>query len=134
MLDVLVQSRRAGIAVMRLMLQLQTREDHLARNLITDKLRQYPAAKREIMPGFKHRSHKGLNNSAASFHPRVRRRERVVTQVSRPLATVRFDRRPVPMAPPPRRERKSADFRELRFAALERGASSLNFRPLEVRK
>ena len=31
------------------------------RVLITDKLRSCDAAKREIMPGIEHRSHKGLN-------------------------------------------------------------------------
>jgi putative transposase len=31
------------------------------RVMITDKLRSYDAAKREIIPGVEHRSHKGLN-------------------------------------------------------------------------
>lgn len=34
------------------------------RVVITDKLRSYNAAKREIMPTVEHRSHKGLNNRA----------------------------------------------------------------------
>lgn len=34
------------------------------RVMITDKLRSYGAAKRDIMPGVEHRSHKGLNNRA----------------------------------------------------------------------
>src|SRR4051794_21880650 len=34
----------------------------LPRVMITDKLRSYGAAKREIMPGVEHRQHKGLNN------------------------------------------------------------------------
>ncbi len=29
--------------------------------LITDKLKSYATAKREIMPGVEHRQHKGLN-------------------------------------------------------------------------
>ena len=32
--------------------------------MVTDKLRSYSAAKREIMLGIEHRSHKGLNNLA----------------------------------------------------------------------
>ena len=32
--------------------------------MITDKLRSYGAAKKEIMPGVEHRQHKGLNNRA----------------------------------------------------------------------
>jgi hypothetical protein len=35
--------------------------------MITDKLRSYDAARREIMPGVEHRSHKGLNNRAEKF-------------------------------------------------------------------
>jgi len=34
------------------------------RVMITDKLRSYDAAKRKIMPGVEHRSHKGMNNRA----------------------------------------------------------------------
>jgi putative transposase len=43
--------------------------------MITDKLRSYSAAKREIIPGVEHRSHKGLNNRAENSHQPVRRRE-----------------------------------------------------------
>ncbi|MGQ3295029.1 MAG: DDE-type integrase/transposase/recombinase, partial [Shinella sp.] len=43
---------------------------------ITDKLRSYDAAKREIMPCVEHRSHKGLNNRAENSHLAIRRRER----------------------------------------------------------
>ena len=32
--------------------------------LVTDKLKSYTAAKREIMPGVEHRQHKSLNNRA----------------------------------------------------------------------
>jgi putative transposase len=32
--------------------------------MITDKLRSYAAAKRQVMPDVEHRSHKGLNNRA----------------------------------------------------------------------
>lgn len=43
--------------------------------MITDKLASYSAAKREIMPGVEHRSHKGLNNRVENSHLAVRRRE-----------------------------------------------------------
>ena len=46
------------------------------RRLITDKLRSYGAAKREIMPGVEHRQHKGLDNRAENSHQPTRRRER----------------------------------------------------------
>jgi putative transposase len=38
------------------------------RVLITDKLKSYAAAKREIMPGVEHRQHKGSNNRAENSH------------------------------------------------------------------
>ncbi|MEA2731431.1 MAG: putative transposase [Acetobacteraceae bacterium] len=46
--------------------------------LITDKLRSYAAAKREIMPGVEHRQHKRLNNRAENSHQPTRRRERIM--------------------------------------------------------
>src|SRR5438874_9747666 len=40
--------------------------------LVTDKLKSYAAAKREIMPGVEHRQHKGLNNRAENSHQPTR--------------------------------------------------------------
>lgn len=51
MLDVLVQSRCNKKAATRLMCKLLKRNGHPPRGMITDKLRSYAAAKREIMPG-----------------------------------------------------------------------------------
>ncbi len=50
-LDVLVQIRRITKAAKRLMRKLLKRQRHSPRVMITDKLRSYGAAKREIMPG-----------------------------------------------------------------------------------
>ena len=61
-LDVLVQSRRDKKAAKRLLRKLLKKQGRAPRVLITDKLRSYAAAKREIMPGVEHRQHKGLNN------------------------------------------------------------------------
>ena len=58
------------------MLKLLKRQGVTPRVMITDKLRSYDAARREIMPGVEHRSHKGLNNQAQNSHLAVRRRER----------------------------------------------------------
>jgi putative transposase len=63
-LDVLVQSRRDKNAAKRLLRKLLKKQGRAPRVLITDKLRSYAAAKREIMPGVEHRQHKGLNNRA----------------------------------------------------------------------
>ena len=58
--------------------------------LITDKLRSYAAAKREIMPGVEHRQHKGLNNRADNSHQPTRRRERIMKRFKSPRQTQRF--------------------------------------------
>ena len=47
------------------------------KSIITDKLRSYAAAEREVLPGVEHRSHKGLNNRAENSHVPLRRRERM---------------------------------------------------------
>jgi len=44
--------------------------------IITDKLKSYGAAKREILPGVEHRQHKGLNNRAEMEHQPTRLREK----------------------------------------------------------
>lgn len=46
--------------------------------IVTDKLRSYGAAHREVMPSVEHRSHKGLNNRAENSHQPTRQRERAM--------------------------------------------------------
>ncbi|WP_425349292.1 DDE-type integrase/transposase/recombinase [Rhizobium leguminosarum] len=46
------------------------------KRMITEKLRSYGAAKRQVMPNVEHRSHKGLNNRAENSHLPLRKRER----------------------------------------------------------
>jgi putative transposase len=46
--------------------------------IITDMLRSYGAAHREVMPSVEHRSHKGLNNRAENSHQPTRQRERAM--------------------------------------------------------
>ena len=75
-LDALLQSRRNKGAALRLMRKLLKSQGVAPRVMVTDKLRSYSAAKREIMLGIEHRSHKGLNNLAENSHLPVRRRER----------------------------------------------------------
>ena len=43
----------------------------MPRVIITDKLRSYGAAKREILPGVEHRQHKRLNNRVENSHQQV---------------------------------------------------------------
>jgi len=44
--------------------------------IVTDKLRSYAAAKREVLPGVEHRQSRYLNNRAEVSHQPTRRRER----------------------------------------------------------
>ena len=76
-LEILVQSRRNTKAAKRFMRKLM-KQYGVPRVLITDKLRSYGAAKRGLVPGLEHRSHKGLNNQAEVSHKPTRRRERVM--------------------------------------------------------
>ena len=48
------------------------------KRIITDKLCSYGAARRYILPGVEHRSHKGLNNRAENSHVSLRKRERMM--------------------------------------------------------
>ena len=45
---------------------------YVPRVIVTDKLKSYAAAKREIMLGVEHRQHKGLNNQAELSHQLTR--------------------------------------------------------------
>src|SRR3982751_2803891 len=75
-LDVFVQSGRDKKAAKRLLRKLLKKQMRPPRVMVTDKLPSYGAAKKEIMPGVKHRRHKGLNNRAENSHQPTRRRER----------------------------------------------------------
>lgn len=48
----------------------------MPRVIVTDKLRYYGAAHREVMPSVEHRAHKGLNNRAENSHQPTGQRER----------------------------------------------------------
>jgi putative transposase len=75
-LDILVQSRRNTSAAKRFFRKLLKGLRYVPRVLVTDKLRSYGAAKREIMPGVEHRQSRYLNNRAEVSHQPTRRRER----------------------------------------------------------
>lgn len=83
-LDVLVQSRRSAKAGKRLIRKLLEGQGHAPRVMITDKLRSYGAANRNIMPSVERRSHKGLNNRAENSHKPTRQRERIMKVSSLP--------------------------------------------------
>jgi transposase-like protein len=68
-LDILVQNRRDKAAARRFFRRLLKKTRTVPRVIITDKLRSYGAAHREVMPSVEHRSHKGLNNKGGEQPP-----------------------------------------------------------------
>jgi putative transposase len=76
-LDILVTSHRNKEAAKRFFLKLLKGLKYEPRVIITDKLRSYRAAIREVLPHVEHRQHKGLNNRAENSHRPTRRREKV---------------------------------------------------------
>ncbi|MFF3787240.1 transposase [Streptomyces sp. NPDC001933] len=74
-LDILVRDRRDTAAARRFFHKLLKRTCSVPRVIVTDKLRSYGAAHREIMPSAEHRAHKGLNNRAENSHQPTRQRE-----------------------------------------------------------
>ncbi|MZE53573.1 IS6 family transposase [Streptomyces sp. SID5770] len=77
-LDILVQNRRDKAAARRFFRRLLKETGSVPRVIVTDKLRSYGAAHREVMPSVEHRSHKGLNNRAENSHQPTRQRERAM--------------------------------------------------------
>src|SRR5262249_19678863 len=74
-LDILVQSRRNKHAAKRFFRKLLKRLQYVPRVIITEKLKSYGAAKREILPGVEHRQSRYLNNRCANSHRPTRQRE-----------------------------------------------------------
>ncbi|MGP3691330.1 IS6 family transposase [Streptomyces sp. IBSNAI002] len=77
-LDILVQNRRDKAAASRFFRRLLTTTGQVPRVIVTDKLKSYGAAHREVMPSVENRSHKGLNNRAENSHQPTRQRERAM--------------------------------------------------------
>jgi putative transposase len=75
-LDILVQSRRSAGAAKRFFRKLLKGLQYAPRVLVTDKLRSYGAAKREVLPHVERRQSRYLNNRAEVSHQPTRRRER----------------------------------------------------------
>ena len=75
-LDILVQDRRNATAARRFFKRLLAGLRYKPKRLITDGLRSYGAAQREVLPEVKHRTSRYLNNRAENSHRPTRRRER----------------------------------------------------------
>jgi putative transposase len=67
-LDILVQRRRDKRAAKKFVRKLLKSLSYVPRVIVTDKLKSYAAAKRELLPSVDHRQHRYLNNHAENSH------------------------------------------------------------------
>ena len=128
-LEEILQSKRDKHAAKRLLIKLMKRWGFVPKRIITDKLRSYGAARREVAPGLDHWSHKGLNNRAENSHLPFRKRERAMQGFRSPGGLQRF----VSMQPAtrnhfsvPARRRSALTIRYHRLEAFEAWKSAAN--------
>lgn len=89
-LDILVQARRNTKAATKFFKKLLKGLEYVPRVIITDKLRSYGAAKKELLPRVEHRQHKRLNNRAENSHQPTRVREKIMRRFKSPGQAQRF--------------------------------------------
>lgn len=77
-LDEIVRNRRNTKAATRLLVRLLKMQSLTPKRIITDKLRSYGAARRDVMSSVEHRSHKGLNDREENSHLPLRKRKRMM--------------------------------------------------------
>ncbi|MCI0755841.1 IS6 family transposase [Teichococcus vastitatis] len=75
-LDILVQDRRNATAAKRFFKRLPAGLKYKPRKIVTDGLRSYGVAHRDLLPDARHRTSRYLNNRAENSHQPTRRRER----------------------------------------------------------
>ncbi len=76
MLDILVQKHRDKRAAKRFFRKLLKGLRYAPRRIVTDKLRSYGAARKEVLPDVIHDNDKWQNNRAKVSHETTRQRER----------------------------------------------------------
>ena len=89
-LDILVQERRNATAARRFFRRLLAGLRFKPRRIVTDGLRSYGVARREIPPEVRHRTSRYLNNRAENSHGPTRRRERQMQRFKSPEQAQRF--------------------------------------------
>jgi putative transposase len=109
-LDLVVQRRRNKRAAKKCFRKLLKGLTYIPRVIVTDKLKSYGAAKREILPGVDHRQHRYLNNRAENSPQPTRQREQRMQRFKSPGHAQRFLSAYSPIAQHfrPRRHRFSA--------------------------
>jgi putative transposase len=89
-LDILVQRRRNIVAAKKFFRKLLKGLTYVPRVIVTDKLKSYGVAKRELLPSVEHRQHRYLNNRAENSHQPTRQRERRMGRFKSPSHAQRF--------------------------------------------
>jgi putative transposase len=89
-LDILVQESRNATAAKRFFKRLLVGLNYQPRKIVTDGLRSYGVAQREVLPDVRHRSSRYLNNRAENSHRPTRRRERQMQRLKSPEQAQRF--------------------------------------------
>jgi len=91
-LDVLLQRQRDTHAAKRFFRKLLKKQGFTPRVIITDKLKSYAAAKKQVLKGVEHRQHKGLNNPCGklSSADTSARATNAKIQITRASATISF--------------------------------------------
>ena len=109
-LDIFVQRHRNKAAAKKFFRKLLKGLRYVPRVMITDRLKSYGAAKRELLPSVEHRQHRYLNNRAEHSHQPTRQRERRMQGFKSPGHAQRFLSAYGPIAQHfrPRRHRLSA--------------------------
>jgi putative transposase len=109
-LDILVQSRRNKHAAKKCFRKLLKGLRYVPRVIITDKLKSYGAAKRDILPRVEHRQSRSLNNRCENSHRPTRQREHRMQGFKSPGHAQRFLSAfgPIGQHVRPRRHRLSA--------------------------
>jgi putative transposase len=89
-LDILVQDRRDGTAAKRFFKRLLNGLRDKPRRIVTDGLKSYGVAHRELLPDVRHRASRYLNNRVENSHRPTRRRERQMQRFKSPEQAQRF--------------------------------------------
>ena len=89
-IDILVQPRRDRRAAKRFFRKLLKGQGRVPGRLVTDKLRSYRAAHREVMPSVIHSTDQYENNRAEVSHEPTRQRERQMRKFKSPGQAQRF--------------------------------------------
>lgn len=83
MLDILVQKRKDKQVALRFFRKLLKGQGRSPNKLITDKLRSYGAAKKELMPSTVHCQDRDANNRVENSHQHTRQHERRMWRFNR---------------------------------------------------